>query len=228
MARTIAQLLTDAGDRLADANHARFSAPMLRRWINEATREIARRAECFFTSGTVSVVAGTQSYALPAGIVRLQGVEFTASSQTYPIDYVERVVASRIWGINQTQQSAWPEYYTTEGIPGTSTFTLKLFPVPSQAGTLNLFYFRLPTERATDGSDDALAVDTPNGWEDLVLDYLEARAYRRDGQVDQYQASMQAFTERLIAVKETGDNNFNTAPRAFVPDDLYGMYDGLY
>ena len=202
---------------------------MKRRWINEATREIARRSECFFTTGTIAVVATTQSYSLPADIVRLQGVDFTNGTQTLPLDYLERVVASRMWGINQTQQSAWPEYYTTEGIPGTATFTIKLFPVPSQAGTLTLMYFRLPDERAIDGSEDSLTVDTPAGWEDIVVDYLEGRAYRRDGQVDQYQASMAVFTERLVALKETGDNNYNTNPRSFYPEDAaYGMYDGLW
>ena len=227
MAQSLANLLVSAGDRLNDPNHVTATLPQLRRWINEATREIARRTECLFGTDTIPVLAGTQSYFLPPDVVRLNHVQYELDTQTIALEYIEQGAAQYLWGVNQAHQSAWPEQYTTWGHPGSSTFSIRLFPVPSSNGTLRIYYSRLPVELATDGSDDNTSIDVPNGWEDPLLDYVQAQVFLRDRRADDYQLVTQRFQDRLVALVETSGRDYNTNPGMITPlmgIDTWGVY----
>lgn len=220
MAKTLAELLIQAGDRLNDPQHISPTAPTLRRWINEASRELVRKTECLYGSSTISVVAGTQSYTLPTDVVRINAVQYELNSQIFALEFIEQQAAQYMWGVNQASQSAWPEQYTTWGHPG--AMSLKVFPVPSAAGTLRIYYARLPAELEVDGTEDTSPLDVPNGWEDPLLDYVQASAYMRDRRPDEYSAMMQRFQDRVVALAQTSDRNYNVNPGMIVP---LGMLD---
>lgn len=226
MSQTMAQLLISAGDRLNDANHARYSEPIIRRWINEGTRELARKAECLYGTTTIPVVASTQSYALPTDMIRVNSIQYELNTQVFALEFIERGAAQYMWGTNQVTQSAYPQQYSTWGQPGATTMNVYLFPVPSQAGLLRVWYSRLPVEIATDGSADTSSVDVPNGWEDALLDYTQAQCYLRDRRPDDYQMMTQRFNDRLLALAQTADRNFNVNPGMVVPlNTMQESYD---
>ena len=82
-----------------------------------------------------------------------------------------------MWGTRQAVQRSYPSFFVLWGVAGSvEGITMQLYPIPSQAGTLNIFYYRLPTTMVND-SDHA---DIPAGWEDLISLYCEYIALRKD------------------------------------------------
>lgn len=200
MARTLAQARTDVRSRLDEATASFWSDTELTRWINEGQNDVARRSECLRATSDIAVTAGTQDYVAPTDLVRATAAEWrpTSSDQRFPLTYLDRHNADSIWGTSQSMTDGTPAIWTAWGYPGTSTFTIKLYPTPYEAGTLRLYYYKLPTEVAADG--DTLGV--PNGWEDLVVEYATMLAYRKDGN-QQWQDAFQKYTADLEALIET-------------------------
>jgi hypothetical protein len=56
------------------------------------------------------------------------------------------------------------------------TLSIYLFPVPSQVGNLNVFYYRLPATAAADGD----VLEIVEGYWDLVTLFAEVQALRKD------------------------------------------------
>lgn len=216
---TLGTLVTQVGDRVDDSAHRRFPQTQVRTWINEGCREICRRAECNYKSTTISVSASTQDLTLSTiDVVRLHHVTFTPvadPTSTYPLDYYDLRDMDSIWGVWRGQESSYPEFYTTWGMPPALGVTLA--PVPSAAGTLTVYYYSLPTALSTTGSDDAIDVDLPQGWEDLAVDYAVGLCARKDRKSDEYTIAMQVFTDRLQALVDTA-TRYNDTPGQITPD----------
>lgn len=138
-------------------------------WINDACRDIARRAEDLHTyDTTIAIPAYTQTpsqgiptYPLNIGVqpgmtattsdvLRITRVEFQVAndaSQIYPLEWQTQAYMDQIWNINQISTMSYPAYWTTRGFPGgtgRSAFVIQLYPQPAQGGQLNIFYYRLP------------------------------------------------------------------------------------
>jgi len=79
----------------------------------------------------------------------------------------------QLWGVQQVVTSGIPRFWVTRGSP--PTLTVRLWPVPASSGNASVHYYRLSADVA-DGSN----VDVPEGWYDLLVDYCEYRAKRRD------------------------------------------------
>lgn len=230
MAMTLGSLVTQVGQRVDDTAHRRFTAVELRTWINEGCREIARRSECLYTTGTVAVSAGTQTVTGPDDIVRIHHVTFTLDNdnQVFPLDYYDLRDMDNIWGTYRATESAYPSFYTTWLNPPDLEITLA--PVPSSAGDLQVYYYRFPTVLSTQGSDDNVDVDLPTGWEDLSADYACAKCAQKDRKLDEMQMWMQSFTDRLKALMDTAVR-YNDSPGQIMPDLHWGAmspfgYDG--
>lgn len=202
--KTVGNIMSEAASRLDDEGMVRFTAANLRTWIEEGEKEIARRTECLRDDTTIAVSANTASVTGPTDMVRIYHAQFepTGQSSIYPLQYMDRKSMDPLWGTHQAiSTSAYPEFYTTWDTP--PVLTIRLAPIPSAAGNLRVFYYRLPASISTSGTDDNDTLDVPAGWEDLVTDYVEARAYRKDRRSDDYQLAMQSFQEKLIALAET-------------------------
>jgi hypothetical protein len=86
----------------------------------------------------------------------------------------------QIWGTYQQNPASYPSYFVTRGYPGgggASVFKIQFYPVPAQAGTINLYYYKMPARLAP--ADLALTLDLPEGWDDIILQYVEWRALRK-------------------------------------------------
>lgn len=180
MPHTFTSLLTMTRDRLDEATARQWTDVQLRRWLNDGCKDLARKTEYLTERDTVAAVVSTREYSLDANILRVHRVEFTATgdSSTYPLEYVDVMNMDAFGWSARTLTSSHPYLYTIWGsIPN---LKLIVHPGPSIAGNFVVYHYRLPTALATDGTADASSPEIPDGWDDLLVDYCEFRALRRD------------------------------------------------
>ena len=180
MPQDVATYITQLRSRLDEPTEVFWSDTELMTWLNEAAKDIARRTESLRTTDTVTVtVPATVYYNMPADVVRVHRVEFTMddSNQIYRLQPINVPNADSIGWMNQDAEGI-PEYFFTWGFSGTlGTPQLYIYPKPSMAGELKIWYYRLPTA----ATDPANNIEVPEGWEDVVLEYAEYRALLKDG-----------------------------------------------
>lgn len=186
-------------ERLEEATARQWTDAELNRWINEGCRDLARTTECLLASATAAVTAGTQTYTNgPTDIIRIHRVQYepTGSSQKYPLEAREFNTMDSIWWTSQSITQSTPQYYTTWGFPPTVTFVL--YPTPTINGNLRIYYARQPADVSADGT----ALDIPEGWHDLAVDYAEYRAQRR-ARDPRWQESYGRYQEAVAALLAT-------------------------
>lgn len=177
MTVTLLTMRNDVRAHLDEAAAGFWPDAQLNTWINDALRDVARRTETLQKLSTVPVVAGTKAYTMPADVTRIHRVEFDpgpGSGQIYPLEPRQFYEMDSIWGTDQNQVRAYPEYFALFGFP--PTLQLYCYPVPSQVGNLNVFYYRLPAV----ASGDSDVLDIVEGWWDLITLFAEYQALRKD------------------------------------------------
>jgi hypothetical protein len=130
----------------------------------------------------------------------------------------------QIWGINQQWPASYPLYYTLWKVP--PTMTILVYPVPSQAGALTVYYYQqiTPAVATTD------LIDVLSGWEDVVHDYACYRALRKDAD-PRWQEFKATYDEKVIVMVDS-TRTFQdqagtfTTGQAALPSWL--VSDGLY
>lgn len=199
MADTLVTLRTRCRQRL-DETTARFWADAdLNVWINEGARDIARRAEVLMATSTINTVANTQQYALPSTTLRVYRVEWSRDGATgtsvVPLEYRDFNSMDGVWWSAQKTSKGDPSCYTMWGFP--PSLNLVLYPTPDVSVTagINIYYYRLPTAAAADGD----TVEVPEGWSDLILDYAEYSAWRKDGN-PAWQESKGLYEQKLLTL----------------------------
>lgn len=173
---TLTTALTSVRELLDEPTARAWSDTELTRWINEACRDMCRTTEVLQTKADISITAGTQEYTAPTDAVRIYRAEYTRTGEStiYPLEYRDfNAVDAVAWTQRAITQST-PFLFTMWGV--VPSLKITLYPKPSSAGTLTVYYYRLPT--AVSGGSDTL--DIPQGWEDAVYAYVEYRALRRD------------------------------------------------
>lgn len=180
MSRTLGALVSEVRVRLDEATTTFWTDPQIRGWILEGLRDVSRRSETLQQPTTITVAAGIQDYTLPSDCIRIYRVEWQASgsSSVYTLEYGDLNSMDSAWGTAQKLTQSFPQTFTLWGFP--PTLSIKLWPIPSQAGTLNAYYYRLPADLSTSGAQDNVVVDIPEGWWDCVVDYAEYMALRKD------------------------------------------------
>jgi hypothetical protein len=151
--------------------------PELDNWINEGLRDVARRTETLLDFNTSTQILPNQAKTpVPRDVIRIHRVEFCpiGASQVYPVNPSTYQEMDQYWGVFPMQQRSYPYYYVLWGFP--PSLTMQLYPVPSQAGNLNIYYYRLPKALVNDGD----VAEIPEGWHDLVVLYCEVIAKRKD------------------------------------------------
>ena len=103
-----------------------------------------------------------------------------------------------------------------------------LYPKPGLAGTLTVYYYKVPDDLATDGSAASTTLSVPNGWEDLVYEYVTYLALRRDRD-PRWQEAKAAYDEKLTAMLDLttrwSDQSGSITPSGLmVPDWLINGY----
>lgn len=187
MATSMTNFLTGIRARLRETSASTWTDTELRRWSQEACRDVARRTKCFEKTGTVSVTANTRTYTAPTDMLidGIKGAYFTPTgqSQLYPLEYRDIKSLDHAWLMNQAVDTASrPSLWTIWGVVPTASIIL--YPVPTVAGTLTIYYYRLPTDpwapTYAAASDTTNNIDIPEGYIDLVYDAVEYMALRND------------------------------------------------
>lgn len=193
MAITLTSMLTEVRSLLDEPTAQFWQNSELTNWINEACADIARRVEWKRTSANIDIDGGTQTYTAPTDVYRIYRIQFTpdSSEDTYTVEFRGYMEMDQIWGINQQWPASYPLYYTLWQVP--PSMNIILYPVPSQNGTLNVFYYQQITP-VVSGSDD---VDILQGWEDLVQDYTVYRALRKDAD-PRWQEFKSTYEDKIV------------------------------
>lgn len=192
---TLGALVTDVKARLDESGLSRAWPNVdLRRWVMEGARDMARRSEVLQDTSLVEVTAGVNEYLAPADAIRIYRVLWKPTGdQTYPLEYQDfNSMDSAGW--SWTNASGYPAVFTLWGYP--PQLKIVVYPNPTTAGDLEIWYYRFPAELATDGTDDNTVVDLPTGWEDAVATYCEMVALRKDA--DQRWTESRALYEEKV------------------------------
>lgn len=181
MTVTQSALLADVRSRLDEATANQWTDTEIRRWINQAATEVARRTETLQATQTISMVAGQQQYTAPVDAIRIYRIEYLgANSSVSVLEYRDYNNADSVWWSSQLTNQSDPKIWTAWGFP--PSLKLVLYPLPpSSSYSIKVFYYRLPTKLAESTTADAnTAIDIPDGWQDLIVDYAEYCALRKD------------------------------------------------
>ena len=197
---TIGEIRILVRDRLDEDSPRRWTNTQLDRWIEEAARDIARRSECLHKYGTVAVSANTQNVSLSTltGLLKINKVEWQTTGDTSirGLEYRDINGMDSIWWDGQAQAKSQPLYYTLIGNP--PSLTVMVYPTPSQPGTLRVYYWHLPAVRQSSDSD-AFVIEVPDGWHDLIADYAEYKALRKDAD-PRWKEAYDIYKDNLAAI----------------------------
>ena len=218
-----------------------FTDTEITQWINDGLRDISRRAEALITyDTTISIPAyipvpgqSAPTYTLPTDVIRIQRIEFIptgAINQTYPLQASTQQEMDQVWGTYQQNPASYPQWWVTRGYPGgtgRNLFVLQVYPVPSQGGTLAIFYYRLPIrigDPVATPANYTVTLDIVEGWDDLVVEYAIAKAFqkqRNDGWKDRMQSYETKVAEMVdVTRKFTDQPSYMTFGTRFMPSWL--------
>jgi hypothetical protein len=224
---TLSQATTEVRSLLNEPTAIFWTDAQIQSWINQGCQDVARRGQTLWELESIDTTANVQNFDLPANFISLHRVEFspTNSNQTYSLEYRGYNTMDDIWGILMSLPAAYPQYVTIWGSAATGLY-IRLYPVPGQNGTLNIFYYR----------DAALAVnptdnlDVLAGWEDLVYDYAVFKALRADRDPrwqDAKQLYEMAMANQMNVTRNMTDLGENiTSGIQQWPAWQYGAYEG--
>ena len=224
----MASLQTRTRAKLDEVSASHWETTQLRRWIFDGARDACRRAECLRDSASFTAVAGTQEYSLTTGtfddIIRIHRVTYQSVGETeqYPLDYFDFFSQdSMSWA---TPYRNRPTQYATWGFP--PSLTLVLYPNPSDAGTVNLYYYRLPNSDCL--TDETEVVEIPQVWEELCVDYAVYQAMLQDNDQrwQQYKSIYDEHLSDLIVTAirfndQAGMMNVGSGAGSMVPQWLW-------
>lgn len=189
---TLSSLLDDVRERIDEITARRWSDVSLITWINEGARDVARRSEVLQDRKDIAALANVQEYTLPTDMIRVHRVEFkpTGSDQIYTLEYKDFNNLDAVWWSSKSVTTGTPALFTMWGFPPSAK--LIAYPTPSVSGTFTVYYYRFPTTVASDTDQ----VELPEGWHDLVVNYCEYLALRKDAD-PRWREAKQIYEENL-------------------------------
>lgn len=191
---TVEQLLTEIRDALNEDTAIAWPDTMLVRAINEANRDLARSTRHYKDTATIETLANVGEYDVPAEIISIEHLYFdTGDGRKIPLDARHYESMDAVWGQWQNRASTYPEFFTTVGY--SPNLKIVLYPTPTAVGELSLITSRLPVELATAPVDPTETADVPTAWYDAIVDYVEAKALRRDRD-PRWQEARQLYVEK--------------------------------
>lgn len=204
MAQTVAVTLSNARYMLNEVTAARWTDIELRRWINDAQRDIARRIPWYRKKDTASATASTQEHNAPSDCISIMEVSWTQTGTTrvIPLEQYDFSNVAFTMTPRLTSATGTPRYFYTWGYPGTSTFKVNLIPTPTVAGTLTYHYYGMPADYSTsDTSSTSSNVLVPTGYEDAVTLFVVYTALMSDAD-PRWTEYKQLYEQALAALEE--------------------------
>ena len=217
---TPAQIITEVRDMLNEPTAAQCTDTMLRRWINEAGRDLARVTRHIRRVNPVSLSAGFNSTTLDPDVIAVEAAFWNETGQAewteLEASHLEEFMRN---AANRPTAEGRPWFFTTMGSQPTVQFTI--YPVPTSDGTLQLFEIIIPAPIAEDGSTDDEAINIPYTWYDALADYCQYKAMLRDRD-ELFREALQSYQEKRDALVVSPD--YITANRNIIPNPSTGSY----
>ena len=212
----LSSALTNVRSFLDEPVAQQWSNAQLTAYLNMGQADVQRKSESLRDLLQVSVTPNTQKYQGPPDSLRIYRVEFvpatlstplSAGIQTYSLEFRGFNEMDAIWGIYQQYTGAYPSLYTLWSQP--PNLTIIVYPVPAQAGYLNVYYYRQPEPLVA--STDTL--DCLPGFEDVLYDYAVYRALRQDAD-PRWQDQWKLYSDNLANMIDMS-RTFTDQPNAF-------------
>lgn len=159
-------------------------------WVNDAQEEIVKRNKIIKTTATATAIAGQADYTFPTeDILQIESLHVDGQKlQNMPFAQADEDFINK----DNAAESGTPVLWWEWG----GTFTL--WPAPSSALTIKLFYTKKPA-RIT-ASTDLLSV--PDKYYRQVVDYVLQQAYEMDEDWQASQVKAQQFDSGLLDMAE--------------------------
>lgn len=209
--------LTEIRDFLDEPVQQQWSNTQLTSYINLGQADVQRKSEALRQMVTLECLENVQKYVAPSDILRIYRLEYipSGSTQTYGLEFRGYNEMDAVWGTYQQYTGAFPSLYTLWSNP--PTLQIVTYPVPSQTGIFQCFYYRQPVPVVN--STDTL--DCLPGYESLIYDYAVYRALRQDAD-PRWQDQFQMYNTNLdsmIALSRsfTDQANFFSTGTSNVP-----------
>lgn len=175
---TLADLIADTKDRIAEGSSTFFTDATIKRWLNEAQRYVVRRTKIIERTGQADTVPGVSLYALEKDFWTLHFVKFNDDTlRPITINELEK----------RTSVKGTPSHYAVWGDG------LHLYPAPSYVGTLTILYYAWPVEMEN-GTDEP---EIPEAFHGLLPTFAAYRAKIADQQPAEANAFFVEFQQGL-------------------------------
>lgn len=197
---TLGEIRQLVRDRLDEDTPRTWSNSQLNRWINEGARDIARRTECLHrVSPAIPVAVNQQSVPLSIlpNLLKINRVEWRdgGGTRVVALEYRDYNSMDAVWWDAKETTRSTPGFYTLTGNPPNLSVTV--YPIPGSPGELTVYYWALPDAVSADGD----TVGIPDGWQDLVADYAEYKALRKDAD-PRWREAFEIYKDNLVAMVE--------------------------
>jgi hypothetical protein len=154
------------------------------------------------TTTAISVVAGTEEYALPSGFQSVRGVDYPVSSDRYvdvlPYAFEERNSLQGPWPIVPAHGGAPFRYHVIRNGVSGSAARISFRPIPTATAAVQLHYVAVPAALSA-GAD---TLDGIIGLEGFCVAYAKDKVYERTHDREG-RATAQAEMARLMARVQT-------------------------
>lgn len=161
------------------------------RWVNDAQKEITRIQSLLETQATTTVISGQNEYSLPLDIlmlrsIRLGGQKIRTLSLQEAEEYIPGFDDETTWATG-TPEVAW-----------IWANNISLYPIPTSAGTLKVYYTRVPVEVTA-------MIDSPElpvKYHPRIVEYCLAQAYEMDENWDGAGNKSSQFVTSISEMRE--------------------------
>lgn len=200
---TLTQFIERCRER-ADMERSRFiSDAELTRYINSSIQElydllIASRGENYYiTSSSFSTNSGTDTYSLPAGMLKVMGVDLVKNTnEAYTL---------KAFRWQERNQNRSPYYFNSSvnlkyQIRGND---IVFSPIPTDSNTIKLWY--VPAFQTLSGGSDSF--DGINGWEEyVVIDCAIKMKSKEESPVDELVMAKNDMKARILQASSGRDS----------------------
>lgn len=190
----IARVRATAGD----TDILQFTDATILTWINDATRECASNNNLLQKTGTSNTVAGTQSYPIPADILRLHSVRYNKEK----LDILSMSEFDKFVDDYASSQQGTPlvcYLWATN---------LTLYPIPDSVKVLTIEYTRTPVDVTLVGNTP----DLPVMYHRRLVDYCLAMVAEQDDDMNRYQIKMQEFSDGVQRLRDDQESELDEYP----------------
>lgn len=212
---TVLELVTEVRDIIDEPTAAQWTDAMLKRWIDEGARDIARTTHHYRSTAIVVLTAGVAEYIVATDVLNIEHAYYDDGTDLrQPLIAKHWEQMDGIWGNRQGWEGAWPQYFATWGHQ--PNLKVRLYPVPSVTGhELHLLYVCTPVSIV--GLADGAQVDVPGAWYDALADYAAYKAMLRDNpaKMQGYLSSYNGKRDQLMH-----NNEYINVAREMIPDPM--------